>query len=65
MLLQLPELGLFSLAMMQAMTIGGIDLSIISTANLSGVMMAWLLTNALPADASGGALFMYIARVSR
>ncbi len=63
MLLQLPELGLFSLAMMQAMTIGGIDLSIISTANLSGVMMAWLLTNALPADASGGALFMYIGLI--
>lgn len=62
-LLQLPELGLFTLAMVLAMAVGGINLSIISTANLSGVIMAWLMVNAVPADASGAGLFAQICLI--
>ncbi len=43
-LLQMPELGLLSLAMMLAMISGGINLSIISSANLTAVVMAVFLT---------------------
>lgn len=45
---QLPELGLLSLAMMIAMLTAGINLSIISTANFAGVVMALLLTRLTP-----------------
>lgn len=62
-LLQLPELGLFTLAMMLAMTVGGIDLSIISTANLSGVIMAWLMVNVISPDASSVGLFMSLCLI--
>ena len=37
---QLPELGILTLAMMIAMLTSGINLSIIATANLSGIVMA-------------------------
>lgn len=62
-LLQLPELGLFTLAMMLAMTVGGINLSIISTANLSGVIMAWLMVNLISPNASGAGLFMSLCLI--
>lgn len=48
MAFQLPELGLFSLAMMIAIITGGINLSIVSTANLSNVLMAIALTRFVP-----------------
>ncbi len=41
---QLPLLGTLTLAQMIPMITGGIDLSIISTANLSGIIMAFILT---------------------
>ena len=37
---QIPEFGLLSLAMMLAMLTGGIDLSIVAIANLSGILAA-------------------------
>ena len=40
---QIPEFGLLALAMMTAMLSGGIDLSIISIANLSGIIAAIVL----------------------
>ena len=40
---QIPEFGILALAMMIAMLSGGIDLSIISTANISGIMAAIVL----------------------
>lgn len=40
MAFQLPELGILSLAMMIVMLTGGINLSIIATANLSGITAA-------------------------
>lgn len=52
MAFQVPELGLFTFAMMIAMITGGINLSIISTANLAGVIMAILMTRVLPAELS-------------
>jgi len=50
MAFQLPELGLLSLAMMVPLLSGGLDLSIIATANLSALTMAWVLTHGLPAE---------------
>ncbi len=41
---QIPEFGLLAIAIMLAMLTGGIDLSIISTANLAGVGAALMLT---------------------
>jgi len=43
MAFQLPELGLLSMAMMVAMLTGGINLSIISTANISAITAALIL----------------------
>jgi simple sugar transport system permease protein len=45
---QLPELGLLSLAMMVALLSGGLDLSIIATANLSALTVAFVLTHPPP-----------------
>lgn len=52
---QLPELGLLSLAMMVTMISAGINLSIISTANLVGVIMV-LMFKAFGAAAAAGGL---------
>jgi simple sugar transport system permease protein len=41
---QLPELGILALAMMITMVSGGINLSIIAGANLSGIVMALIMT---------------------
>ena len=48
MAFQLPELGILSLAMMVALLSGGLNLSIIATANLCALTMAWVLTNHVP-----------------
>ncbi|OAA25559.1 ABC transporter permease [Kosmotoga sp. DU53] len=47
MAFQLPELGILALAMMITMLTGGINLSIISSANLSGIVMALILTRVI------------------
>jgi ribose/xylose/arabinose/galactoside ABC-type transport system permease subunit len=39
---QMPELGILSLAMMLALLSGGLNLSIIATANLAGLTIAFL-----------------------
>ncbi|MDZ7278554.1 ABC transporter permease [Pantoea eucrina] len=49
---QLPELGFLALAMMIPMLSGGIDLSIIATANLCALTVAYTLTAFMP-DAHG------------
>ena len=51
---QLPELGLFSLAMMLPMLAGGINLAIVASANLTGILMALALTALAPAPEQGG-----------
>lgn len=55
-----PELALLSLAMMLTMLTGGIDLSIIGTANLSGILAALILTRVLPGNAGPGLTVIYI-----
>ncbi len=57
---QMPELGVLSLAMMIAMLTSGINLSIIATANLSGIVIALILTTYLSPDAVGGSTFWVI-----
>jgi len=42
---QLPELGILTMAMAITMLSGGINLSIIATANLSGIIMATIMTS--------------------
>ncbi len=42
---QVPEFGFIALAMALAMLTGGIDLSVIATMNLSGILAAYVLTN--------------------
>jgi len=50
MAFQLPELGLLSLGMMVIMLTGGINLSIIASANLSGILMALMLNRLAPPE---------------
>ena len=45
MALQLPELGLLTLAMLMPILSGGLNLAITYTANLSGLALAWTLKN--------------------
>lgn len=47
---QLPELGILSLAMMVPLLSGGLDLSIITTANLVALTIAFLFQALVPAD---------------
>ncbi len=42
---QFPELGIFALAIMVSLITGGIDLSVISIANLAGILGAFILTS--------------------
>ena len=50
MAFQLPELGLLSLGMMVIMLTGGINLSLIASANLSGILMALVLNRLAPPE---------------
>lgn len=50
MAFQLPELGILSLAMMVALLSGGLDLSIIATANLVALTMAYIITTMVSVD---------------
>ncbi len=55
MAFQLPELGVLSLAMMVVMLTGGINLSVIATANIAGIACAMILTSTPSGvDPSGG-----------
>ena len=56
MAFQLPELGILSLAMMVTLLSGGLNLSIIATANLCALAMAWVLTT----HAAGGEGVMWV-----
>jgi simple sugar transport system permease protein len=48
MAFQMPELGILSLAMVVALLAGGLNLSIIATANLCGLAMGYILTRFVP-----------------
>lgn len=60
MAFQLPALGLLTLAMLAPIVSGGLNLAIVYTANLSGLALAWTLTQFGGADAGTGALLLGI-----
>jgi len=60
MAFQLPELGILSLAMMVTMLTAGINLSIIASANLTGIVTALILTRFVAPEATGAASFAII-----
>jgi simple sugar transport system permease protein len=60
MAFQLPEIGILSMGMMITVLIGGINLSINATANLSSVIAGFFLLKFVPADAGAGQIGFYI-----
>lgn len=50
---QFPEFGILAIAIMITMLTGGIDLSIVGTANLASIMIAYTVTKLVPPDAAG------------
>jgi simple sugar transport system permease protein len=54
MSVQLPEIGIPAIAMLLTMITGGIDLSGLATANLSGIAAAWALAALVPPGSSSG-----------
>lgn len=58
MAFQLPELGILALAMMITLLCGGLNLAIISTANLSALAMAYIMTSAGAEGPSGGLILL-------
>lgn len=56
MAFQLPELGLLSLGMMVIMVTGGINLAVVSTANLAGIVAALVMQN----GEGGGAIVLAV-----
>jgi simple sugar transport system permease protein len=60
LMFQVPELGLLSLAMAIPLISGGINLAIIATANLSGLLMAWILTAVMPPEVVGAELAWWL-----
>lgn len=61
MAFQLPELGIFGLAMMIPLLSGGLDLSIISTADLSALTAAYMFTHFGVGTTGVEALFWHLA----
>jgi simple sugar transport system permease protein len=58
---QIPEFGLLAIAMMIAMITGGIDLSVVSITNLTGVVAALILTNFITPETAGHQAFFIMA----
>lgn len=64
MAFQFPEFGLLALAMMLAMITGGIDLSVVSISNFTGVIAALILSSAAdPTASAGGVIFLAMIAV--
>jgi simple sugar transport system permease protein len=64
MVSQIPEFGLLAIAMMIAMITGGIDLSVVSITNLTGVIAALILKNMITPEMAGSqAFFMMVLAV--
>ena len=57
---QVPELGILSMAMMIALLSGGLNLAIIVTANMAGIVAAAILTHFIPEGASGAGTVLVI-----
>ncbi|PCE25300.1 sugar ABC transporter permease [Paraburkholderia acidicola] len=58
---QLPELGLFTLAMLMPLVSGGFNLAVTFTANIAGLAMAWVLHSYGGVDAGAGTIALGIA----
>jgi simple sugar transport system permease protein len=58
---QIPEYGLLSIAMMVALITGGIDLSVVSITNLTGVVAALILKNLITLEMTGSQTFFMMA----
>lgn len=61
MAFQLPELGILSLAMMVALLSGGLDLSIIATANLVALTIAFIFSFVPVGPGAAGAAWQLVA----
>lgn len=61
MTIQLPELGLLSLAMAVPLISGGLNLAVVATTNQTGLLMAWILTSRMPPHAAGSELGLWLA----
>jgi simple sugar transport system permease protein len=61
MVSQIPEFGLLTVAMMVAMITGGIDLSVVSTTNLTGVIAALILKSMITPQMNGTQVFFMMA----
>lgn len=59
MAFQFPEYGILAFAIMLTMLTGGIDLSIVGIANLSGILVALIVTRLIPPDAAASTVAMY------
>lgn len=57
MAFQMPEFGILSLAMMVTLLSGGLNLSIVATANLCALTIGWVLLKLAPMVDSGSWLF--------
>jgi simple sugar transport system permease protein len=60
---QMPEMGILALAMMVSLLSGGVDLSIIATANLAALTMAHVMTTALPGSEGVAAVAWQVVAV--
>jgi simple sugar transport system permease protein len=58
---QIPEFGLLAIAMMVAMITGGIDLSVVSITNLTGVIAALILKHMITPDTPSSQAFLLMA----
>lgn len=60
MTIQIPDFGLLALAISLCMMTGGIDLSVVAISNLTGITTAWMLTNFIKPEMSGGTELLII-----
>lgn len=63
MMFQVPELGILAVAMAFVIISGGIDLSIVATANISAIVTAFIMTDALRRGVSGPMMSMLVLAV--
>ncbi len=60
MSVQIPEFGLLAIAISLCLLTGGIDLSVVATANLTGITTAWFLTNLITPEMSSTSTLLMI-----
>lgn len=61
MMFQFPEIGIFSVAVMLAMLLGGIDLSVVGIGNISGILSAFLMIRLAPVMGNVPAVIIGVA----